>query len=238
MKYFLAFILFILLQNPAQAQNSYMIEAGINVNAISPSGLNTILSRYNRNLSNNSDPFNLIHQMHGYSILAGAISGSFYYEAGYHYQTKTVQAINRRSTIREAFEISPVARTGSLGFGFVINQEQFLIIPGFRIYGGKLQILSTKTSLNDPLNPVQDELYSTWFSESSFFVRFVLPIVTIEPYYTMSINRFFGNGNIYNLADLNQQINPNGYQFDGRQVPYDASGFGVRLTFGFWSIFY
>ena len=232
------FILILFWLVPAKAQTSYMVEAGFHINAISPSGLNTVLSRYNRSIGNNSEPFPLINQMHGFSIQTGLISGWMYFEAGYHYQTKNTQAVDRRFQFNEIFEVSPIAKTGSLGFGWVMKHDQFWIIPGFRAYSGKLRIMSTKSSIGNPQNFTEEELYSSWFSEGSFFVRIVLPFVTVEPYYTMSINRLLGNGSIYNLAELNRQLNPTTHQFDGRQVPYDASGFGIRVTFGFWSTFF
>lgn len=215
------------------------IGVGYNWGFAKPSGMTTLVERYNstRILENEMGTFAPDGISLSLQLEMDTWSGDGYIELGYMRQFERNTAIFAAgSNLQQQLRMS--MNVGSLGTGSALplDTEGLAIYYGGRLEVGNVSIYERRT--DDTFNGIDwNKIDGGLFLNFTFLMKVQFSFFVIEPYYTVSpdrpMNFLFGEYSYTtNLVEANQELNPSTYQQDGEVIPFNMNGFGIRFLVG------
>jgi hypothetical protein len=214
--------LFLICSFSAFSQMFVNFEAGYNAQLGSPEGLNYIVQRYNetRNfLTEEMEPFN---RMDGLAVSFCFVYGA-YIDIGFigrsqkRFATATVNGEELKRYLR-------LRNNGmSIGLGIPLLTDHVKIIPGTRL-DFCFPRISSRVASDSGNEEDWEDLYTSTTTYVAPFLKVILGPVNLEPYYA------FGDRKLGNIAEVNRALNPNTYDNDPPDIPFNHRGWGFRVT--------
>lgn len=223
MKNYLLIGLFCTFSLISLSQPMLNFEIGYNSQFGSPKGLNYIVDRYNNTRNYLDNEMKSFNNLNGLTLNFGFVYGA-YIEFGFigRSQKRMASGTVNGEYFTRYLKVKNNGMSISLGVPFI--SDEIKIIPGVR-FDFCFPKIRTKI---ESQNPFDEEEWINLYSGTDYyiapFIKIILGPIGFEPYFAIGDKK---NGNI---AIVNEKLNPNTYQNDPINIPFNHRGFGFKLT--------
>ena len=226
-KIFLGITLFFTITTTIFGQSMYL-EGGFGMQFTKPDGLNFVVDRYNETRPFLTEEMEHFNNLDGFNYGFLAIVDHLAFEAIYTHRSQTRSAVGIDATNQEVERRLRAVMNGlGLGLGYGLTEDGFSIIFSTRLNTSALRI-RTKVGSTDEIGSQDwdEDIYNSLIFDLDFNIKIILKYITIEPYYTFDILP-----SLNNMAEVNETINPNTFQNDSNELPFQGRGFGLKFLF-------
>ncbi|MEO0899123.1 MAG: hypothetical protein AAFY71_22110 [Bacteroidota bacterium] len=192
-----------------------------------PNGLNYVVDRYNETrsfLTTEMKPFN---NLNGYSYGFMVNVENLFFEASYDHRSQNRFARGIDATNQEVErQIRASINSFGFGFGYGVIDGGFGFAIGGRANAGPLRVRTKIGTINEvrSLGWEEDDVFNQLHIDLDLNIKLILRYLVIEPYYSIQLV-----AQTNNMAEVNEQLNPNTFQNDPETIPFQSGGFGLKF---------